>query len=171
MTPVMLNLLTSMLALGLTVVAFAQLVTGRALGQGYALRAALEPALSAIRASSSLTRAELADRTMLAAAALGAAGTIVQRSPVGVVLVAMLLGARPLVRRATREEHRLLAVASSFSTDLVVGFYLPMTLAQVLVRSYLFAASMAAVMVALCWPAGGGEAVPGRRWRLAPVTS
>jgi len=171
MTPAVLNLLTSTLAVGLVVVAFAQLVTGRALGLGSALRATLEPVLRSIRASSPLSRSELADRTMLVATGLGAAGTVVQRSPAGVVLVAMLLGARPLVRRATREEHKLLAVASSFSTDLVVGFYIPMTLAQVLVRSYLFAASMAAVMVALCWPAGGGEAVPGRRWQLDPVTS
>ena len=171
MTPAMLNLLTSMLAVGLVVVAFAQLITGRALGLGYALRCTLEPALASIRASSALSRAELADRTMLVAAALAVAGTVVQRSPEGVVLVAMLLGARPLVRRATREEHKLLALAGTFSTDLVIGFYVPMTLAQVLVRSYLFAASMAAVMVALCWPAGGGEAVPGRRWKLAPITS
>lgn len=168
MTPAMLNLLTSTLALGLVVVAFAQLVTGRAFGSGYALRSFLEPALTSIRASSPLSRAELADRTMLVAAALGAAGTVVQRSPLGVVLVAMVLGARPLVRRATREEHKLLAVTSSFSTDLVIGFYIPMTLAQVLVRSYLFAASMAAVMVALCWPAGGGT-IPGRRWQLSPA--
>jgi len=170
MRPAVVDLVTSALAVGLVVVAFVQLVTGRGLGLGYALRSALEPALSSIRASSPLSRAELADRTMLVAAALAVAGTVVHRSPVGVVLVVMLLGARPLVRRATREEHKLLAVASSFSTDLVIGFYVPMTLAQVLMRSYLFAASMAAVMVALCWPAGGGESVPGRRWRLAPVT-
>jgi len=129
------------------------------------------PAAGFNGAGSDAKAMELADRTMLVAAGLGAAGTVVQRSPVGVVLVAMVLGARPLVRRATREDHKLLAVASSFSIDLVVGFYIPMTLAQLLVRSYLFAASMAAVMVALCWPAGGGEAVPGRRWTLAPVTS
>lgn len=165
---VMLDVTTSVLALGLIVVAFAQLVTGGAFGLGHAVRSTIEPVLTSIREQSSLSRAELADRTMLVAIALAAAGTVAHRSVAGLVMVAMLWKVRPMVRRTTQEEHKVLAVAGTFSIDLMVGFYLPMALAQLLLLQYLFAASMAAVMVALCWPAGGG-AVPGRRWQLAPI--
>ncbi len=165
---VMVDLTTSTLAVGLIIVAFVQLVTGGALGLGHAFRSRVEPALASFRASSPLSRAELADRTMLVAIALAVAGTVIQQSVAGVIMVAMLYKVRPMVRRTTREEHKLLAMAGTLSIDLVVGFYLPMTLAQLLLLQYLFAASMAAVMVALCWPAGGG-ALPGRRWQLAPV--
>lgn len=165
---VMLDVTTSMLALGLIVVAFAQLLTGGAFGMGHAFRSTVEPVLASIREQSRLSRAELADRTMLVAIALAVGGTVAHRSIAGVIMVAMLWKVRPMVRRTTQEEHKLLAVAGTFSIDLVVGFYLPMTLAQLLLLQYLFAASMVAVMVALCWPAGGG-AIPGRRWQLAPV--
>lgn len=165
---VMVDLTTSTLAVGLIIVAFVQLVTGGGLGLGHAFRSRVEPALASFRASSPLSRAELADRTMLVAIALAVAGTVIEQSVAGVIMVAMLYKVRPMVRRTTREEHKLLAMAGTLSIDLVVGFYLPMTLAQLLLLQYLFAASMVAVMVALCWPAGGG-AVPGRRWQLAPV--
>lgn len=168
-SPVMVDVAASTLALGLILVAFVQLVTGRSLGLGHAFRSVVEPALSSFRASSPLTRSELADRTMVVAVALATAGAVVQRSISGVILVAMLLRARPMVRKATQQDHKLLAVAGTYSTDLLIGFYLPMTLAQILLANYLFAASMAAVMVALCWPAGGGHTIPGRRWQLAPV--
>ncbi|MDH4075138.1 MAG: hypothetical protein OEY41_16865 [Acidimicrobiia bacterium] len=158
----------STLALGLVVVAFVQLLTGGAFKLGHAFRSTVEPVLASIRGSSRLSRAELADRTMLVAIALAAAGTVVQRSVAGVLMMVVLWKVRPLVRRTTREEHKLLAMAGTLSIDLVVGFYVPMTLAQLLLLQYLFAASMVAVMVALCWPAGGGS-LRRRRWQLAPV--
>lgn len=165
---VMVDVSTSMLALGLILVAFVQLLTGGAFKLGHAFRSCVEPVLASIRASSRLSRAELADRTMLVAVALAVAGTVVQRSVAGVVMVVMLWKIRPLVHRTTREEHKLLAMTGTLSIDLVVGFYVPMTLAQLLLLQYLFAASMAAVMVALCWPAGGGT-LRRRRLQLAPV--
>lgn len=157
------------LSVALLLTSFALLLNGQALSLGFSCRSGLEPLLQSIRSRSALSRSELADATILAAMAVAAGGAIATRSGGALVLLAMLGLGRPLVRRATSQDHKLLAVAGSFSIDLAIGFYVPIVVAQIILLNVVTAAILSLVIVALSWPAGGGSAVPGRRWQLAPV--
>ena len=87
----------------------------------------------------------------------------------GTLVAPLLHLARPAIRRATSQEHRLLAMSGSFSLDLMIGVYLPLALAHVLMMEFIMASCLLAVVLALSWPAGGGDSIPGRRWHLAPT--
>lgn len=158
-------------AVGLVIGAFVLLLTGTSGSLGTALRATLEPALSRARETSVRSRPELADLTLLAGIALAGASVVFDRHLLAAFVVIGLWLARPIVRRHTREENRLLAMADSFSLDMIIGFYAPLTAAQFLFGNVLMGCCFATVVVALSWPAGGGSSIPGRRWRLAPVAS
>jgi hypothetical protein len=150
--------------------AFLLLLTGTSGPLGTSLRSALEPLLQQIRDQTSLSRPELADVTILVAVVLAFSSALFEQRILAVVVAIGLWLARPSVRRFTREENRLLAVAGNLSIDMVIGFYTPLTLAQFLFGDLLMGASFLAVVVALSWPAGGAT-IPGRRWRLAPVAA
>lgn len=156
-------------AVGLTLGSLVLLLNGRAHALGLSFRSTVEPPLRSIRNHTALSRSELADRTLLAGIALAGFGALFDRPLAGVLLIGLLLWSRPFVRRATREENRLMAVAGNFSADLMIGVYVPVVLAQLILANFFLAASLAAVIIALSWPTGFGQAVPGRTWRLAPV--
>lgn len=147
---------------------FVLLLTGTSGPFGTSLRSALEPMLQHVRGRTPLSRAELADATILAGVGLAITAVVVeQRLLPGLVAVGLWL-ARPSVRRSTSEENRLRAVAGSFSLDVVIGFATPLAFAHFLFGDLLLGGSFLALVVALSWPAGGAT-IPGRRWRLTPV--
>jgi hypothetical protein len=156
-------------AVALTLGAFVLLLNGGAYSLGWSCRSALEPLLASVRARSSRSRPELADASVVLAIGFALLSAVFEQLVPALLIVALLLKGRPLVRRATREENRLLALVGSLSSDTVIGFYLPMVLAQVLLTNLYIAASMSLVVVALSWPPGGGQAIPGRSWRGAPA--
>lgn len=159
-------------ALGLIAGAVLLALTGAVVPLGCSFRTTVEPLLRRLRHRSTLSRDELADLTILVGVALAVAATVVGQSPFGVLFAGGLWLARPAVKRATREENRVAAVAGHVSIDLVIGLYTPIMLAQFLLANVLLGGSLLAVVVGLSWPAGGGGSpIPGRRWRLAPVTS
>lgn len=168
MQPDLVEIISRSLATTLVFGAFLLLINGQALNLGSSMRARLEPVLTSLRSRTSLSRAELADVTVIGAAVVALAGLPLERSAGNLLIPILLLGSRRLIRRATREENRLLAVMGSLSTDLIIGFYVPVILAQVLLLNLATALSLTMVIVALSWPAGG-TGIPGRRWRLAPV--
>jgi hypothetical protein len=145
------------------------LVTGSSRRLGESFRGLIEPLLVEVRTRTSLSRSQLADLSILAAMVL-AGLTVTDGNIVGAMIIAPLLYlARPAIRRATREENRLMAVGGMFGLDLMIGVYLPFALAHVLLFDWFMASSLFTVVVALSWPAGGGGAVPGRRWLPAPA--
>ena len=167
---------TELLQLGTQIAAIATilgglllLVAGRSSWLGYSFRTALEPALDRIRGHSTLSRSELAHVSVLVAVGLAATGAVVDRQLLAALLAILVWLSRGSVVRLTREENQLLAKVSSFSIDLLIGVYVPIAIAQVLLLNLFVAASFFSLIVALSWPAGGG-AIPGRRWRLAPTT-
>lgn len=155
-------------AAGLIFGAFFLLIAGAASGLGWSFRSAIEPMLQHIRASSSLSRSELADLSIRISIGFAALAALFGQLFLAVVLVVVLWRGRPIIRRLTTEENRLLAVVGSLSIDLVIGFYVPIVLAQFLLLNLFIGSSLLLVIVALSWPPGGGDTVPGRRWRLAP---
>jgi len=124
---------------------------------GGSFRATLEPLLRQIREGTSRSRAELADASVVAAIVFASFAVVFEQPLVALVLVVVLGWGRPLIRRATSEENRILALGQSFSIDLVIGFYLPIVAAELLLLNYFIAASMALVVLALSWPASGGR--------------
>jgi hypothetical protein len=160
----------NVLSIGLTLGSFALLLNGGALPLGTSFRMTIEPLLRSIRSASSRSRSELADVTVLMAITFAGLATVFE-NPVGLIMMGLMYWARPFIRRATREEHKLLALASTFSTDLIIGVYVPMVIAQFLLLNVFTGVAMLLVAVALSWPAGGGQSIPGRTWKLAPVTT
>ena len=159
-------------ALGLLFGSVVLLLTGTAHAVGSSLRLGLEPVLRLVRDQTSLSRSDLADGTIVAAMALAACSAVVDRQMLAPLMVVGLWLARPSVRRATRQENRMLAIAGYFSLDLMIGVYTPVMMAQFLTGHVLLGGCLLAVVVALSWPAGGGSSsIPGRRWQLAAVTA
>jgi hypothetical protein len=159
-------------AMALILGSFVLFLTGASGSLGGSFRSFLEPKLRWARDRTSLSRQELADRTILVAAALAVAAAVVETSVLAALMAIGLWLARPSIARLTGEENRMLAVAGYFSIDLMIGLYTPIMLAQFLLADILLGACLFTVVVALSWPAGGGgSSIPGRRWQLAPVIS
>lgn len=168
MSIALLDLGTQMAAIGCIMVGFGLLATGRAPWLGYTFRTAIEPALTRFREGSERSRAELATGWTVAASALAGLAVVVERSLFAAILAVLLWLARPAVARLTMEEHPLLALANSFTIDLVIGMYLPITISQLLLRNVVLASSFTALIVALSWPTGGGSS--GRPFRFATLS-
>lgn len=169
MNPELVRAGLSMSAVALIAGAAFLLLTGSARSLGEAFRESVEPALAQVRSRTNRSRSELADLSMLAAIGLSLLNILGGNPVIGTVVAIVLYVARPAIRRATRHEHRLLAMGGLFSIDLIIGAYLPFVLAHVMMFDWLMALCLFAVVLALSWPAGGGETIPGRRWHLAPV--
>lgn len=148
-----------MTALCLIVVTIWSLLSGFASVTGAAVRARLRPALARLRELSSLGRSELADATLLLAVSLATAAVVVNQSPAAALVAALLWFARPSVRRLTREERPLFALGMELSSDLVVGAFVPLGAAHLLLGDPLMAGAMFAATVSLCWPPGGARRV------------
>lgn len=157
----------AMSGLCLVILAIWSLVTGYASVIGAASRARLRPALLRVRSMSSLGRSELADASLLLAVGLAAADVVVNRSFVAILVAAMLWLARPSVQRLMREERPLFALGMELSSDLVVGAFVPLSMAHLLLGDALMAGAIFAATVALCWPPGGARRVGS--WRPAWV--
>ncbi len=164
----LLDIGTQLAAIGCIIVGFGLVAIGRAPWLGYIFRTAIEPTLTRFRESSELSRAELATGWTVAASALAGVAVVVDRSLFAAVLAILLWLARPAVARLTSEEHPLLALANSFTIDLMIGMYLPITVSQVLLGNLILACSFAALIVALSWPTGGGAT--GRRFRFVTAS-
>ncbi len=169
MRPEIATLGLQLAAAGLIIGAIVSLLTGSAPSLGTSTRSALEPALSRIRHGSSLSRQQLADLSLLAAIGCSACAAIFDQFGVSVFMTLLLWLSRPAIQRVCREENRLLAIAGSLTTDLIIGLYVPIMAAQILIGHPFIAASMVFVVITLSWPAGGGSSVPGRTWKLSPV--
>ncbi len=152
-------------ALALIVGAVMSFVQGTAPVLGEQLREALRPMLTGLRDRSDLSRSELADRSMLAAVGLSVLAVLIDRSIAAALIAIVLWFARPMVARMVSQEHPMLALSQTFSTDLVIGLYLPIALAQLLMFQLLMGASMFLVVLALSWPPGGAAA--GGQWKPA----
>lgn len=170
MNPELVRAGLSLSAVALIVGVVILLVTGSARMVGEAFRQSIEPALIEVRSRTDRSRSELADLSILVAIGLAVLAILTGNVLAGTLVAPLLYLARPAVRRATSQEHPLLALASTFSLDLVIGAYLPLAVAHVLMFDWVMASCLFTVVVALSWPAGGGESIPGRRWQLAPVT-
>lgn len=155
----------AMSGLCLVILALWSLVTGFASVIGAACRARLRPALLRVRSMSSLGRSDLADATLVLAVGLAAADVVVGRSFVAALVAVMLWLARPSVQRLMREERPLFALGTELSSDLVVGAFLPLAVAHLLLGDALMAGAIFAATVALCWPPGGARRVGS--WRPA----
>ena len=166
----LLNIGIQMAAVALIVGGLVLLLFGRADSLGNSFRTTIEPILAWVRSHTSLSRSELADRTIMVAAGLAAVGALFDRQPMALLIAIGLWWYRPSIRRLTSEENPMLAQIGMFSVDLIIGLYVPIVMAQFIVLHLFLGASLLAVIVALSWPAGGG-ALPGRRWKLAPVTN
>ncbi len=145
-------------------------ISGSAPSTGAAVRESLKPGLRSIRDSSTWSRSELADRTIVAAVAVAAVSTLVDQSLLSAIVAGLLWQSRPALRRATSEEQPLLAFASQLSSDMMIGLYTPMVLAQLLLGNHLLALAFSFVAIALSWPPGGAGRAHGV-WRPAWVTS
>jgi len=156
-------------SIALVFAAFGLLIHGSARSVGESFRTLIEPLLLFVRDSSACSRTRLADLSILAAMGLGMSAALTESLLAGVAVASLLWLARPAVHRATREEHRLLATASFFSLDVVIGVNLPVAMAHLLIGNIFLAMSLVTIAVALSWPAGGGETIPGRRWRIVPA--
>lgn len=144
-------------------------VTGSARSLGETFRVSIEPTLAQIRSRTTLSRSELADLSILVAIGLSMLNILGGNPVAGTIVALVLWVARPSIRRATRHEHRLMALGGFFSIDLIIGAYIPFVLAHLMMSDWLMASCLFSVVLALSWPAGGGETIPGRRWQLAPV--
>ncbi len=168
MGPELLQIGVDVSAIAVIIGGFMLLLIGRSSWLGHSFRTTIRPALDLVRRRSPMSRSELADGTILAATALAAMGAVFDRQFFAAMLAVLLWLSRPSVVRLTAEEHHLLAKISFFSIDLMIGVYVPIVIAQVLLLNWFLAASLFSVIVALSWPEGGG-AIPGRRWQMAPV--
>ncbi len=155
-------------AIAVIIGGFMLLALGRSSGLGHSFRTSIRPMLEMVRQRSTMSRSELADATILAASALAAMGAVFDRQLFAALLALLLWFSRPWVVRLTKDENPVLAKISSFPIDLFIGVYVPIVIAQLLLLNWFLAASLLLVIIALSWPEGGG-AIPGRRWRLAPV--
>ncbi|MDH4278131.1 MAG: hypothetical protein OEW83_08620 [Acidimicrobiia bacterium] len=169
MNPELVRAGLSLSAVALIAGAAILLITGSAQTLGEAFREAVEPTLAQVRSRTNRSRSELADLSMLVAIGLSMLNILGGNPVVGTIVALVLYLARPAIRRATRHEHRLMAMGGLFSIDLIIGLYLPFVVAHLMMFDWLMAACLSAVVLALSWPAGGGETIPGRRWHLAPL--
>ncbi len=144
------------------------LVLGRSTMLGQSCRLTIKPMLTWVRSRSELSRSDLAEISTLLAVALALLGGLVDQSPTALVLAVLLWMSRPSIVRLTRDEHPLMAEASSFTIDLMIGIYVPIAVAQILLVRLPMAGSFVALIVALSWPAGG--AATRRRLRLAGIS-
>lgn len=158
-------------AIGLIGGAFILLLAGNTSGIGSSFRSAVEPALRSVRDRTTCSRSDLADRSVLVSIGFATGEAVTGHLLVAVILGFLLWRARPGLRRLMSQENKILAAGGTFSADVAIGFYLPVVAAQVLLHNLFLAASLLSVVVALCWPPGGGQTIPGRSWKLAPVTS
>lgn len=168
MTPELFRAGLQMSAVALIFGCVVMLITGSARSVGESFRQSVEPMLLQVRSHTERSRSELADMSIMGAMGLAMLAILSGNAVAGTVIVPLLYLARPAVRRATSQEHRLMAIAGTFSIDLMIGVYLPLALAHLLMMQWFMASSLLAVVLALSWPAGGGETIPGRRWHLAP---
>lgn len=164
----LLDLGTQIAAIATIVIGFGLLIIGRAHWLGQSFRTAIEPALIRLRSGTELSRAELATASTVLACVLAGLESLVNRNVFAAALAVLLWLSRPAVARLTSDEHRLLALANSFTIDLMIGLYLPIAISQILLRSFLLASSFLALIVALSWPAGGGATR--RRFRFAGIS-
>ena len=87
----------------------------------------------------------------------------------GLLIGAILWKSRSMIRRLTSEEHPLMAIGNLFSTDLIIGLYLPIALAQFMLGRIFIGLAMSMVVVALSWPAGRGLRAGGRTGQWKPA--
>lgn len=139
---------------------------GSASVTGEQFRELIRPILQSIRERSTLSRSELADRSMLAAIAGCALAVLVERSLLAGLAAVGLQMARPMVIKLVSQEHPLLALGDSVSANFIIGLYVPVVLAHVLLGELLTGGALMLVVVALSWPAGGGARRLGP-WRPA----
>ena len=138
---------------------------GSASATGVVIRESLRDVLGGVRSSSSLTRAELAEVTIFGATLIAIAGAIAQVSVMlAAVAVILALGRRSITRHMS-QENRLMAVAGHFTSDLMIGVFVPLLLAQLLTGHFYLGTVLGLVIVALSWPAGGARSTG--RWRPA----
>lgn len=149
---------SALAAIALIVWAFASLLTGSALATGATFRSMLDPHLTYVRSSSSLSREQWSDNTLLAAVVVALMGGLASGSVLLMFIGALLFLGRPRLRRLMSEENRLKAIAGSFSLDLAVGLYVPIVLAQLLLANYASALVFFLVILSLSWPPGGAGA-------------
>ena len=159
---------TQIAAIATIVIGFAMLALGYSTWLGNSFRTAIEPVLTAVRRHSELSRADLAEVSTLVACGLAALEAVIGRNPFALGLAVLLWLSRPAIARLTGDEHPLLALANSFAIDLMIGLYVPITIAQVLLRNLLMGASFLALIIALSWPAGGGATR--RRFRFVGLS-
>lgn len=145
-------------------------VSGGSSSIGEQVRGILTPALRAIRDGSTLSRGDLADRTVLLGAALVLSSAVTRLSIIDLAIAIVLYRARPKIKSATKQEQPLLAIAGFFSTDMIVGVYTPMLLALFMLGDIAVALGLSTVVIALCWPPGGAGQVSGE-WRPAWVNA
>lgn len=144
------------------------LMTGAAYANGATIREALKPSLQSFRQSSSKSRSDLADATLVAGVVFAVMSVLVDNAFTGAILAVGLMWARTTVQKMTASEHPLMSIGTQFSADMAIGILGPIALAHVLLGNWMLAAAHGAVCVALSWPTGG----PGRReseWKPAWV--
>lgn len=166
MKPELLSAGMALGAIALIVGAAMSAFNGSASATGEQFRELIRPVLQSIRERSTLSRAELADRSMLAAIAGCALAVLVERSLLAGVAAIGLQMARPMVVKLVSQEHPLLALGDSFTGNFIIGLYVPVVLANVLLGQLLTGGALLLVVVALSWPAGGAARQVGP-WRPA----
>ena len=166
MNPATFSLGTKLAAVALILGAVMSFVNGTAPIMGEQWRESIHPALASVRSRSTLSRAQLADRSMLAAIVLSGLAVVFEGRFLGLVVGIGLWMARPMIVRLCSQEHPLLAIGDSFSANLIIGLYLPVAIAQLLLGQVLTGAAMLSVVLALSWPAGGAARNVGG-WRPA----
>ncbi len=170
MTPVYFQIGMAVAAFGLIMGALYLFITGTSSSVGERVRGALTPLLRLVRDNSSLSRGDLADRSVLIGAALVLVSAAVNQSIIELMVAVVLYRARSSIKRASKEEQPLLAIAGFFSSDMIVGVYAPIILALVMLGNVAMAAGLGSVIIALCWPPGGAGYTSGA-WRPAWVVS
>ncbi len=145
-------------------------VSGGSSSVGEQVRDMLTPTLRALRDTSSLSRSELADRTVLLGSALVLSSAVTRLSIIDLGIAIVLYRSRPSIKKATKQEQPLMAIAGFFSTDMIVGVYTPMLLALLMLGDVAVALGLSTVVVALCWPPGGAGHLSGE-WRPAWVNA
>ncbi len=165
----MLQLSLQMSGIALLLCAIGSLINGTAGTVGAATRDLALPLLSKLRERTELNRQQLADESMKAAVAFAAAAAVANLSAMAMLMAIVVFKARPAVQRLTSQEDPMQAKASEFSTNMLAGVYAPISLAMLLLGSYLMAASIAAVLVAVLWPAQGGWSAKRRATKFAAI--
>ena len=155
-SPALLEASAALAGVALILGGVAMVFTGHAAGIGESIRDVLQPVLASIREGSERSRAELADRSLITAAALAMASYFIDGPNIITLILAMaMIWLRPMVQDLTQDENELQAMASQLSSDIVLGLYAIVAMAQALFGNYALSASFLAVVVALSWPAMG----------------